>query len=132
MKLTLQRLVELDACEEQREIFAEMFGTEVEVTEELCAKVANTFDWNWAVKNLLDAAAHAEYERTVNSAYAEYTRAIKSAYVEYTRTIAPASAEYERVRASARAEYMRVKAITRDEYNRARATTFAKLYNSQG
>ncbi len=143
MKLTLQKLVELRACEKQRIIFAEHFGTEVEVTEGLCEKFAGDFNWGWAAQNLLIALARGEYNRTRASAQAErkrtsapalaeYNRAITHAWSEYLRAMVPARAEYECAMASARDEYNRAVDSANSEFNRVEAITFARLYNDQG
>ncbi len=153
MKLTLQRLVELDACEEQRTPFAEHFGKEVHVTERLCEKFAGVFYWDWAAQNLLIALARDEYRRAVVPALDEYIRVCESAMTEYRRAMVPAQAEYECAMASARdeydravdsgraeyertvasalAEYDRTIAPALVEYTRVKAITFARLYNSQ-
>jgi len=115
--LTLQRLIDLGACADQRELFRETFGDSVDVTPELCVSVADKFDWRWAAEHLLSAPAWAEYERATAPAWAECER------VE-----APAWAEYERVKALARAEYKRVEAPAWAEYQRVEARTFGELY----
>ena len=115
--LKLATLVELGACESQTGLFKEKFGESVQVTEELCEKVAALFDFDWAARHLLTAPARAEYERVRALARAEYARRDAQACVEYECATAPACAEYERVRVLACAESERVM-----------AQVFAKLY----
>ena len=105
-KITLRILKAKGACESQCKRFAALFPEGVEVTEALCIKHADDFNWDWGVRHLLRA-----------SAWAEYQRAKASAWDEYKRVDAPAWAEYERVKASALAEY-----------KRAKASVFAKIY----
>ncbi len=131
MKLTLQQLVELNACEKQRILFAKHFGTEVEITEELCEKFAGDFSWGWAAGNLLKAPAGGEYDRAIAPARAEYNCAITHAWDEYHRAIAPAGGEYKRA-APALAERKHVEASAYSEFNRVKAVTFTRLYNAQG
>jgi hypothetical protein len=104
--ITLAQLKTADACADQRALFKKTFGASVEVTEALCASVADKFDWDWASAYLLGAPALAEYER-----------ARATAWAEYERVCAPAWADYERARATAMAEY-----------ERACATAFARVY----
>ena len=106
--LTTRQLIDRGACNEQVEAFRSRFGEYVEVTPELCASVAAVFDWVWAARHLLSAAA----------------------WAEYVRVRAPALAEYQRVAAAARAGYDRVEAAAWAEYERAKARAFGEAYNS--
>ena len=99
--ITLRQLDAKGACQDQRDKFKEIFGSQVEVTLDLCIKHAQDFDFNWAANYLLSSTAWAEYERVRASARAEYARVTAPARAEYERVRAPARAEYERVRASA-------------------------------
>ena len=108
--LTLQTLIDKDACQSQVDLFRQHFGPSVEVTEALCVKHARAFDWPWAARNLLSVSAEADYERVRAAAWADYRRANAPAWAEYARAIAPAWADYERATAPAVAEYKRVRA----------------------
>ena len=108
--ITLRQIDAKGACQDQRDKFKEIFGSQVEVTLDLCIKHAQDFDFNWAANHLLSSTARAEYARVRAPAWAEYERVTASAEAEYERVTAPARAEYARVRAPARAEYERVKA----------------------
>jgi hypothetical protein len=127
MKITAALLKRKQACSSQVALFKELFPNGAEVTEAICAGVADKFDWKWAAQNLLSASASAEYERVCASASAEYERVCASAYAEYKRVCAPAYAEYKRVCASASAEYKRVCAPAYAEYKRVTAQTFGRL-----
>ena len=122
--ITLRQLDAKGACQDQRNKFKEIFGSQVEVTLDLCIKHAQDFDFNWAVNHLLSSTARAEYERVTASASLEYTRVTAPAWAEDARVRASAWAEYERVTASARAEYARVRAPARAEYERVKASAF--------
>jgi hypothetical protein len=87
--LKLQTIIDKRACPEQVKLFRKVFGKSVRVTEPLCVRMANQFDFTWAAQNLLTPEG----------------------VTEYTRVIAPALAEYARVRAPAWAEYERVSAL---------------------
>ena len=101
MKVTTRMLKLKGACASQVALFAELFPKSVEITEGVCATVADKFDWDWAAANLLSPESYAEYQRVCALAYAEYQRVCALAYAEYQRVRAPAYAEYERVRAPA-------------------------------
>ena len=88
--ITLRQLDAKGACQDQRDKFKEIFGSQVEVTLDLCIKHAQDFDFNWAANHLLPSTAEAEYARVRAPAWAEYER-----------VTAPARAEYERAMASA-------------------------------
>jgi hypothetical protein len=119
MKLTIQQLIDAKACQSQVDLFRDMFGKSVNITQRLCVSVADKFDFGWAAEKLLKPKAWAEYERV-----------FPLAWVEYERVRTSAQAEYERVRTSAQAEYERVRAPAWAEYERVCAKQFAKGYNS--
>lgn len=73
--VTLGLLAELGACGSQRREFENLFGNEpVEVTPELCEKHAETFDWDWASRNMLTRDQFREYLRRYGAAKREYER----------------------------------------------------------
>jgi hypothetical protein len=120
--ISLADLKAADACEEQRDEFARLFGTNpVEVTEELCLAHAAVFDWAWAARCLLTALARAEYDKATATAWAEYKKVRASAW-----------AEYEKARATAWAEYEKARATTLAEYHKARASAFARCVHTYG
>jgi phage tail protein X len=84
-----------------------LFGESVEVTEALCKKHFDKFDWDFASK-LLSPGGRAEYNRVSGLAWAEYDRVHGLAWAEYNRVHGPAWAEYDRVNGLAWAEYERV------------------------
>lgn len=73
--VTLGLLAELGACGSQRREFENLFGNEsVEVTPELCEKHAETFDWDWAARNMLTREQFREYIRRYGDARREYEK----------------------------------------------------------
>ena len=139
--LTLQQLVDANACESQRARFASRFGESVDVTEDLAVSVAGDFDFDFAARHFLPAAAWAEYEAIRAAAWAEYKAITAAAWAEYEAITAAAWAEYEAIRAAAKAEYDRIRAAAKAEYEAItapawaeyaalRARTFARLYNA--
>ena len=87
-KITLRILKAKGACESQCERFATLFPKGVEVTEALCIKHADEFDWDWGAQHLLRAPAWSEYEYVKAPASAEYERVVASAWAEYKRATA--------------------------------------------
>jgi hypothetical protein len=73
------------ACEEPRDLFVTLFGEQVEVTEDLCVKHADKFDWSWASKHLLTEPSVAEYRRVTAQAWDAYKRETAWAFTEYER-----------------------------------------------
>ena len=107
MKLTAQMLRDKKACGEQVELFVELFGESVSVTQKRCAAHANEFDWEWAAEKLLPKPAWAEFDKVRDAAWAEYYKVCNAA----------------------RAEYYKVRDAALAKYHRVCAVTFARLYN---
>ena len=118
MKLTAQMLRDKKACGEQVELFVELFGESVSVTQKRCAAHANEFDWEWAAEKLLPKPAWAEFDKVRDAAWAEFDKVRDVAWAEYDKVCNAAWAEYYKVRDAALAKYHRVCAVT-----------FARLYN---
>jgi hypothetical protein len=100
--LTLQQLKDADACNAQVSLFQQTFGASVEVTVELAEQYAQQFDFDFAARHFLTAAAYAEYDKVRAAARAEYNKVRAPAYAEYYKvTAAAAWAEYDKVIAAA-------------------------------
>ena len=99
--LLLSTLIKGDACSAQVKTFKALFGGSVEVTPELCLKMAAEFDWNWAAENLLTAAALAEYDKATAATRAEYYKVNAATWAEYYKTTAATRAEYYKATAAA-------------------------------
>ncbi len=67
MKITIERLKACGACEASCIRFAELFGAEVEVTEEVCVHASRDFDWFWAADILLSEGARALWRGGVST-----------------------------------------------------------------
>lgn len=126
-KLTIAQLRKAGACAEELKRLKAIFGSSVEITEELCMTHASDCNWDWA-RRLLSEAGSAEYNRVRASAQAEYNRVSASAWVEYDRVKTSALAEYDRVGGPAWAECDRVCASAQAEYRRVRASAWAKVW----
>ena len=88
--ITLQQLKDKDACTPQLLLFKETFGKSVTLTEELCIKHAQDFDWSWAAYNLLSAPARKVYNETSESAWKVYDKTRAPAQKVYNETLASA------------------------------------------
>ena len=152
--ITIRQLIRAGACAEQRAKFRALFGTSVEVTEELAIQHAKTFDWDWAAVCLLPEDAREAYRQAKAIALEAHGRATASAWEAYDQAKAialeayewaNATAEepydqaketaweaYDRATASARVaaweDYERATASAREAYDRAKAIAFAGLY----
>ena len=138
--LHLKTLTDQGACDEQVELFRKRFGESVRVTDTLCIKVAQDFDFSWAARHLLSdsvladyervkAAARADYDRVTVAALADYRRVKAAVLADYRRVKAAVLADYERVKAAAWADYDRVTAAVLADYRRVKAAAFAKGYS---
>ena len=83
MKITVEQLKKLKACQPQLDLFEKLGLDGVEITEELCVKHAQDFDWDWASERLLCRSALEEYKRVMGLAWEEYERVIGPAWGEY-------------------------------------------------
>ena len=83
MRITLEMLKAHKACKNQYKLFAELFADGVEITEELCAKHAQDFDFEWAARHLLSPLMWKAYDEATaphRKAYEEATAAHRKAY----------------------------------------------------
>ncbi len=108
--LTLQQLIEKNACSEQVKLFKTMFGESVIITESLFLSVADKFDWDWASDNLLDERQRKLYNESRSAALKLYNESISAALKLYNESMAPAEKLYDE----------------------SMAPAFANAYNSQG
>ena len=121
MILTLQQLENVGACESQVLLFRELFGDQVEVTEQSCVAVADKFHWDFAAINFLSAPARAEFDKMNATALAEYDMVSAAAWAEFNKVIAAALEERCKVTAPAL-----------DEYNKVSAAAFGRLFDMGG
>jgi hypothetical protein len=69
MKITADLLRSKGACEEQVLLFVELGGDDLELTEELCVRHADKFDWFWAACKLLSTIPRNYYLKTQADAW---------------------------------------------------------------
>ena len=114
MKITIEQLRKLGACELQVLKFQELFGKSVEITRSLCIRHACKFDWNWvAVKfaagdELMEfrrviGRVHAKCNSTIDAARTEYLRS--EPQLEFDKTTDPAWTTYNKILIHARLKY---------------------------
>lgn len=80
--VTLEMLRKAGACSEERDLFVEKFGEDakVRVTRRTVLAVADLFDWQWAIHDLLpECGLHG---RIVDKAIADRNRALRRYYHE--------------------------------------------------
>ena len=84
-KITYQQLQDLNACSKQLQLFKELFGDSVELTESVVLEHGHKFDIEWfAFKILL---------------LAEYNKQVAPLWAEYNKQVAPLWAEYDKQKA---------------------------------
>ena len=106
VQITPERLQEKNACEYQRDLFAEHFPNGVEFESEadaveMCVKFADLFDFSGAADKLLDADARTEFYRAKAPAGAEFDKTEAPAWAKFKKATAPARAEFKKVQALA-------------------------------
>jgi len=127
-ELTLQQLVDKRACSLQVQLFKELFGTRVDVTVQAAIAVADKFDWGWAARALLSAAARSEYGKVYAPAWSEYNKAREASLSEYYKAYAAAWSEYDKAQPAAWSEYNKARDASLSEYYKAYAAAFATAY----
>jgi hypothetical protein len=126
VKITLKQLKDLDACEEQLELFEDTFGEEVSFKTEaqavnIAVKMALKFDFEWASGNLLKGdyrKAYDEAEAPLLKAYEEAEAPLLKAYKEAR---APLWKAYDEAEAPLWKAYKEARAPLRKAYDEARA-----------
>jgi hypothetical protein len=91
--ITADTLRAKGACQDQIDLFAQLFPDGVHVTVEAAVAVAGQFDWDWAARNLLSKKGMAAYEAAKAPAWAAYEAAEAPAWAAYEAATAPAWAE---------------------------------------
>ena len=88
--LTVETLKSKKACQPQIDLFRSLFGDSVEVTEELCVKHAQDFNWDWAADTLLSESAREDYYKATGPALKVYNKATAPALKVYIKATASA------------------------------------------
>ena len=130
--LTLQTLIEKEACEEQVRLFKKMFGDSVLVTEELCVKYAGKFNFVWASENLLSVEGQQAYKAIVRQAWEAYVAIERPAGEAYDAVTRSALEAYAAVTRSALEAYVAVNRSALEAYDVEQAKAFALAYINDG
>ena len=93
--ITLETLCQHGACEYACQTFKGLFGTETIVTEELCVKHAQDFDWVWAGR-LLSENKRKTYNETTEPALVAYKNADETAWAAYKKVTEPVLVAFEK------------------------------------
>ena len=118
MFVTVELLDKLEACKVERNRFAELFPSGVELTRKLIVNHAQEFSWSWCAENLVGAnslakflqaiePAQAAYKQAIMPVYAVYQQATEQAYTVYRRAVEPAWAVYLQAKKPAYVAYRR-------------------------
>ena len=121
MKITLRQLKKLGVCTKQVELFKELFGTEVVLTEEVVKAHGAKFDVDWLAENVLSREKYADYAAK---------RALLDA--DYEAKLAPLDADYAAKLAPLDADYAAKHALLYADYYAKRAWVFWEVINEGG
>ncbi len=104
------------------------FSTPDNFPDEIVKAIKEGGMWGFGVypKELLTAAAYAEYQKVKDAAEAEYQKVTAPAEAEYQKVTDAAYAEYQKVTAAAYAEYQKVKDAAEAEYQKVTAPAYAE------
>jgi len=131
MKLTVETLIKVKACNSQVKLFMEIFPEGAEVSEDIAVSVADKFDWNWAASNLLSPEGWNTYEEAEASLYKAYKEAVAPLLNAYNEAVAPLLNAYNEAVAPIWKAYKEAVAPLWKAYEEAKAKTFAKLYKQE-
>lgn len=129
--LTVKTLLNHGACTAQVLRFQRLFGTSVEVTEDLCAAHAMDFSWDWAANHLLSDEGRTAYVRAREQADEAFDVREARAWDVFNKIKGqvedtdPAAAE---VLAFAYDTYCKLMKPTRALYTKAQARAFGRFY----
>ena len=105
MRVTADLLRAKYACASQVRLFEALFPGGTEITQELCAKHARSFDWGWAAKNLLPEKQWEDYVEGRGLLMKDYVAARAPLWADYAAKHAVLWADYEAKRAPLLADY---------------------------
>lgn len=80
--ITLKMLRDLEACQDQVDLFEETFGQSVTLTKAIVNQHAGKFDICWFASQVLKGPALAEYKKVQGPAWAEYKKARDLAFYD--------------------------------------------------
>lgn len=87
MKITAEQLKKARACKAQLDLFISLGLDGVEITEELCVKHAQDFNWNWAAMRLLKRRAKRAYNEAEIPAWVTLGEARVKASAAFDRAV---------------------------------------------
>ena len=125
MRVTAELLRAKHACEWQVDLFAALFPLGAEITHELCAEHARSFDWGWAAKNLLPEKQWADYVEVRGLLMKDYVAARVPLWADYGAKHAMLWADYGAKHTLLRADYDAKHAPLWEDYVDKRALLLA-------
>ena len=139
--ITLDMLIEKEACQKQVDLFKQYFGKSVEITEEICIKYSNEFHIEWLVNNMLNeeqcelyhtiqVPAYAAYNAIQGPVLEKYLAIQEPAYEAYKAIHGLTWKEYKDIQWPAYKEYKAIEGPAYEAYNKEKARAFYIVYNS--
>jgi hypothetical protein len=124
MKITVRKLKSLGACTSQVNLFEEIFGQSVELTEAVVKEHGAKFDTNWLASKVLTSTQYADYEAKLAPLDADYQAKLAPLDADYKAKLAPLDADYKAKLALLYADYDAKRALLYADYKAKRAFAF--------
>ncbi|MGL5008598.1 MAG: hypothetical protein ACRC6I_01845 [Paracoccaceae bacterium] len=119
--ITADRLIALNACKTQVDVFRKLFPEGAPLTIEAAVSVAEHFDWNWAATKLLSVNGLKAYREAEAPLWKAYREAEASLWKAYREAEAPLWKAYEEAEAPLWKAYEEAEASLLKAYEEARA-----------
>ena len=95
-RITVEMLKQVDACEEQLELFEQVFPSGAPVSMRSLMKAKREGLDVFFAERLLEGQAWAEYEKVAGQAWAEFEKVTEQAWAEFGKVTERAWDEYEK------------------------------------
>lgn len=129
--ITVEMLRDACACDEQEEKFIELFGDQVEVSEETAVKHADVFDWRWAADTFLYPPGHVLYQAAMAAANTAFRKAAEPSRDQWNRARAAAREEYENTTGAGQGSAWSDDTLASIKYRRAIDAAHAERHEAQ-
>ena len=128
--ITLGMLIRKKACQNQVDLFKKYFGKSVEITEDICLKYYNEFEFDWLIDNMLNEERREAYKAIKEPAWEDY-KAIQGPANEAYKVIQRSVYEaYKVIHGPAYIAYKAIQEPAYEAYNKEKARAFCVAYNS--
>ena len=123
--ITLDMLIEKNACAKQANLFKKYFDESVEITEDICLKYYDKFEVDWLVDNMLNEDQREAYNAIEMVAWKDYKAIVEPAWKDYMDIHGPAWKAYKVIQESAYKAYEVIQWLEYEKYEAIRAPAYA-------